>query len=88
MMYTIHAGGAVLAELDLEALYQQGKSPLQVGTLQPCPSCGETPTFYKDRGCWYMVGAIHICPGCGGRVWALPDEEEAADMMARQNSST
>ena len=66
MMYTIHAGGAVLAELDLEALYQQGKSPLQVGTLQPCPSCGETPTFYKDRGCWYMVGAIHPCPVCGG----------------------
>ena len=48
---------------------------------------GETPLIYKDGGRWYMVGAIHICPGCGGRVWALPDEEEAADMMARQKAT-
>ena len=88
MMYTIHAGGAVLAEFDLQALYQQNKLPTEAGKLYPCPVCGETPTIYKDSGCWYMVGAIQPCPGCGGRVWALPDEEEAADMMAREKRST
>lgn len=87
MMYTIHVGDTVLAEFDLQALYQQNKSPVEAGKLYPCPVCGETPTIYKDRSCWYMVGAIHICPGCGGRVWALPDEEEAADMMARQKAT-
>lgn len=88
MMYTIHAGGAVLAEFDLQALYQQNKSPAEAGKLYPCPVCGETPIIYKDRGCWYIVSAIQPCPGCGGRVWALPDEEEAADMMAREKRST
>lgn len=87
MMYTIHVGDAVLAEFDLQALYQRETTPLQVGTLSPCPVCGETPLIYKDGGRWYMVGAIHICPGCGGRVWVLPDEEEAADMMARQKAT-
>lgn len=86
-MYTIHVGDAVLAEFDLQALYQRETTPLQVGTLSSCPACGVQPDVRKDDGRWYLVGAIHICPGCGGRVWALPDEEEAADMMARQKAT-
>ena len=58
MMYTIHVGDAVLAEFDLQALYQRETTPLQVGTLSPCPACD--------------------------RVWALPDEDELADMQARE----
>ena len=79
-MYTIHVGDAVLAEFDLQALYQRETTPLQVGTL---PTCGVQPDVRKDDGRWYLVGATRGCPVCD-RVWALPDEYELADMQARE----
>lgn len=84
-MYTIHVGDAVLAEFDLQALYQRETTPLQVGTLSPCPSCGKTPDIRKDDGRWFLVGATCGCPVCD-RVWALPDEDELADMDVRSHA--
>lgn len=85
MMYTIHVGDAVLAEFDLQALYQRETTPLQVGTLSSCPACGVQPDVRKDDGRWYLVGATRGCPACD-RVWALPDEDELADMQARETA--
>ena len=84
-MYTIYAGGVALAELDLEALYQRDRTALRVSVLYPCPSCGKTPDIRKDDGRWFLVGATCGCPVCD-RVWALPDEDELADMDVRSHA--
>lgn len=73
-MHTIHAGGAVIAEIDLEALYQQEKISSDTVQLSPCPACGEKPQLRKDSGKWYLVGQSN-CDVCK-RVWALPTVEE------------
>lgn len=90
MMYTIHApdyadGTYVLAEFDLEALYQQDKSPIEVGKVYPCPLCNGAPQPFKDKGHWYLMGMDTSCPCCG-HLWSLPDEEEVADMKERNHA--
>lgn len=79
MTHIIHAGGVVIAELDLEALYQRGKASADRVKLSPCPACGCVPEIRKDSGAWYLVGNFN-CDACRG-TYALPDEEELADLL-------
>lgn len=70
MDHVIHnARGAVIAELDLEALYQQGKVSADNVKLSPCPTCGCVPEIRKDSGNWYLVGNVR-CIDCD-HLWAL-----------------
>lgn len=71
MIHIIHAGGAVIAELDLEALYQRETVSADSVKLS---ACKEAPQLRKDSGKWYLAGNCN-CDACN-RLWALPTVEE------------
>lgn len=75
MIHIIHnASGAVIAELDLEALYQRETVSADSVKLSACPACKEAPQLRKDSGKWYLAGNRN-CDACN-RLWALPTVEE------------
>lgn len=74
MIHIIHAGGAVIAEIDLEALYQRETISADSVKLSGCPACKEAPQLHKDSGKWYLIGNCN-CDACN-RLWALPTVEE------------
>lgn len=69
--------GDPIAEVDSDSILSDR---IKV-TMHACPVCAHEPVVGRDNGCWYLVGTPG-CAVCGG-TYALPDEEELADILKR-----
>lgn len=69
--------GDLLAEVDSDTIFSERIK----ATFHACPVCERTPVMGRDSGRWYLVGTPD-CFVCRG-TYALPNEEELADMIRR-----
>lgn len=75
------SSGIILAEVDSDTIFS-GRIKV---TYHACPECGQNLFLGRDAGHWYFAGNSD-CSSCRG-TWALPTEEELADMLKKAERS-